>query len=311
MTGGVTGPNRSFLFAPGDHPRRVEKALQADADAAILDLEDAVALSAKVVARDAVVAALGQPRRGRAYVRVNGFATPLCFGDLQAVAGPWLDGVVLPMLEDPAQLVAVDWMMSALERQRSLPERSLDLMPIVETARGLVACRALAAAAASLGGRVRRLSFGAGDYTLDLGITWTSEEAELAAARSEMVLASRCAGLEAPVDTVFVGLREAEAFARSCQRGAAMGFQGKLCIHPDQLSVANAAFGPAPADVERAHRIVAAFASAEAAGVASIQVDGRFVDYPIVARAQRLLRLAEQRTDVATANAGLCQPSSQ
>lgn len=99
--------------------------------------------------------------------------------------------------------------------------------------------------------------------------------------------------------------------ARSCQRGAAMGFQGKLCIHPDQLSVANAAFGPAPADVERAHRIVAAFASAEAAGAASIQVDGRFVDYPIVARAQRLLRLAEQRTDVATANAGLCQPSSQ
>ena len=294
MTSGVAAPNRTFLFAPGDHPRRAAKALQAEADAAILDLEDAVALSAKVAARDAVVAALAQPRRGRAYVRVNGFATPLCFGDLQAVAGPWLDGIMLPMLEEPAQLVAVDWAMAALERQHNLPERSLDLMPIIETARGMVACRALAAVAASLGGRVRRLAFGAGDYTLDLGITWTPEEAELAAARSEMVLASRGAGLEAPVDTVFVELRETEAFARSCQRGAVMGFQGKLCIHPDQLPVANAAFGPAPAEVERARRIVAAFAAAEAAGVASIQVDGRFVDYPIVARARRLLRLAEQ-----------------
>jgi citrate lyase subunit beta / citryl-CoA lyase len=289
-------PNRTFLFTPGDHARRVERALGSEADAAILDLEDAVALTAKVAARGAVAAALAAlPRRGRAYVRVNGFATPFCLGDLQAVVGPRLDGVVLPMLEDPAQLVAVDWAMAALERDRGLPERGLDLMPIVETGRGLARVRALAEAAAALGGgRVRRLAFGAGDYTLDLGIAWTMEEAELAAARAEMVLASRSAGLEPPVDTVFVELREPEAFGRSCRRAVALGFQGKMCIHPDQLPVANAAFGPAPAEVERARRIVAAFAEAEARGVASIQVDGRFVDYPIVARARRVLALAER-----------------
>jgi citrate lyase subunit beta/citryl-CoA lyase len=290
----MSGPNRTFLFAPGDHARRSEKALAADADAVILDLEDAVALSAKVTARDAVVAALGRPRRGRGYVRVNGFATPFCFGDLQAVIGPWLDGIVLPMLDEPAQLVAVDWAMAALERQCGLPERGIDLMPIIETGRGLAGCRTLAAAAVTLGGRVRRLAFGAGDYTLDLGVTWTLDETELAAARSEMVLASRCTGLEAPIDTVFTELQEKEGFVRSCQRGAAMGFQGKLCIHPNQLADANIAFGPAPAEVEQARRIVAAFEEAEASGTASIQIDGRFVDYPIAARARRTLELADR-----------------
>ena len=290
----MSGPNRTFLFAPGDHARRSEKALAADADAVILDLEDAVALSAKVTARDAVVAALRLPRRGRGYVRVNGFATSLCFGDIQAVIGPWLNGIVLPMLEEPAQLIAVDWAVAALERQCGLPERGIDLMPIIETGRGLAGCRALAAAAMTLGRRVKRFAFGAGDYTLDLGVTWTLDEAELAAARSEMVLASRYAGLEAPIDTVFVELQDKESFVRSCQRGAAMGFQGKLCIHPNQLVEANAAFGPTPAVVERARRVVVAFEEAEASGVASIQIDGQFVDYPIAARARRTLELADR-----------------
>src|SRR5689334_2547772 len=92
-------PNRSFLFAPGDHPRRAEKVMQSGADAAILDLEDAVALSAKPAAREAVRTALARPREGRAYVRVNSFDTDFCFADITAVARPRLDGIVLPKLE--------------------------------------------------------------------------------------------------------------------------------------------------------------------------------------------------------------------
>jgi citrate lyase subunit beta/citryl-CoA lyase len=289
----ATGRNRTFLFAPGDHPRRAEKALTLGADAAILDLEDAVALSAKVAARDAVNAMLARPRTSLAYVRVNAFDTPCCFGDLHAVVGPHLDGVVLPKLEDPAQLVAVDWVISALELERGLAAGGIDLMPIIETARGMAAVRAIAATRLA-SGRFRRLSFGAGDYTLDLGIAWTPGEQELAAARAEMVLASRAAGIEAPIDSVFIELREAEAFAHSCRVGAGLGFQGKLCIHPDQVAVANAAYSPPEAEVARARRIVAAFAVAEAKGLASIQVDGRFVDYPIVDRAQHIITLADR-----------------
>ncbi|HYF08648.1 MAG TPA: CoA ester lyase [Acetobacteraceae bacterium] len=289
------GPNRTFLFAPGDHPRRAEKVFLSGADAAILDLEDAVALSAKVAARDAVNAALQRPRHCRGYVRVNAFDTSFCFGDIQAVIGPRLDGIVLPKLEDPAQLVAADWMIGSLEAERGLSAGQVDVMPIVETARGLAALRDLARCAAALPSRrVRRIAFGAGDYTTDLGITWTLGEEELAPARGEFVLASRAAGLEPPVDTVFIELRETAAFAASCTRGAVLGFQGRMCIHPDQVPVANAAYSPPEAEVARARKIVAAFAESEAQGLASIQVDGRFVDYPIVQRAQRILAIADR-----------------
>lgn len=290
-----TGPSRTFLFAPGDHPRRAEKVMQVGADAAILDLEDAVAISAKVAARDAVNAQLQRPRNCRGYVRVNAFDTQWCFGDIQAVVRPRLDGIVLPKLEEPGQLTAVDWMIGALEAERGLPAGGIDVMPIVETARGLVALRDLARAAAALPSRrVRRMAFGAGDYTTDLGITWTLGEEELAPARSEFVVASRAAGLEPPIDTVFIELRETEAFAASCTRGVVLGFQGRMCIHPDQVAVANAAYSPPAAEVERARKIVAAFAEAEAKGLASIQVDGRFVDYPIVQRAERILAIADR-----------------
>ena len=280
--------NRTFLFAPGDHPRRVQKALTLPTDAVILDLEDAVAPDAKVMARAAVRSVLSHPRACRAYVRVNAFDTVLCFGDLTEVVVAGLDGIMLPKLEDPAQLVAVDWMLGALERERGLPPGGIDLLPIIETARGHAAVRALALAGAALGGRLRRMAFGAADYTLDLGMAWTLDEAELTPVRSEMVLASRAAGLEPPIDTVWAELRETEAFARSCARGAGLGFQGRMCIHPDQLAVANAAYSPSPEAVASARRIVEAF---EAATSASIQVDGRFVDAPIFDRARRVLAL--------------------
>ncbi len=297
-----SGPNRTFLFAPGDHPRRAEKVMQVGADVAILDLEDAVALSAKVAARDAVNGALQRPRTCRAYVRVNAFDTPFCFGDVQAVIGERLDGIVLPKLQDAAQLVAVDWMIGNLEAERGLARGIIDVMPLIETARGMAAVRDLARAAAALpSGRVRRLAFGAGDYTTDLGITWTLAEDELTPARSEMVLASRAAGLEPPIDTVFIELREAEAFKATCARGVVLGFQGRLCIHPDQVAIANTAYSPTREEIIRAEKIVAAFADSEAQGLASIQVDGRFVDYPIVQRAERILAIAER---IAAANDG-------
>lgn len=290
-----SGPSRTFLFAPADHPRRAEKVLVSGADAAILDLEDAVAVSAKVAARDAVNAALQRPRSCRGYVRVNAFDTPFCFGDVQATIGPRLDGLVFPKLEDPAQLIAVDWMIGNLEAARGMAPGAVDVMPIVETARGMAVLRDLARAAAALPSRrVRRLCFGAGDYTTDLGIAWTLDEDELTPARSDIVLHSRAAGLQAPIDTVFIELRETAAFARSSARGAALGFQGRMCIHPDQVAVANTAYSPTEAEVARARRIVAAFTEAEAQGLASIQVEGRFVDYPIVQRARGILAIAER-----------------
>jgi len=281
--------NRTFLFTPGNHARRVEKVFTTGCDVAILDLEDAVAVAEKETTRASVVAALRKPRPCRGYVRVNSIDTEWCFDDLEAVVGPWLDGVMLPKVERVSDLHSVDWAMANLERRLGLEVGRIDLLPIIETARGMGAIRDIAAS----GTRVKRFSFGAGDYTRDLGLTWTLTEGELAAARAELVLASRMAELEAPVDTVFIHIREHDALEASTRLGREFGFQGKLCIHPDQVALANRIYTPDDAEVAWAEKIVASFAQAEADGLASIQVDGYFVDYPIVEKAQRLIDTAE------------------
>ena len=280
---------RSLLFAPGNHAHRVEKALTLDADIVILDLEDAVATAEKSATREKVVTAFQTPRRALGYVRINAFDTPFCFDDLQAVVAPGVDGIVLPKVESPAQLVAVDWAIAALERSRGLPEGGIDLMPIVETARGVAGLRDIVRA----GTRARRLSFGAGDYTLDVGMRWTMEERELDHVRTAIVVESRAAGLEPPVDTVFIRLGQPEPFRRSTELARDLGFQGKLCIHPEQVGPVNEAFTPTDDEVAKSERYVAAFEEAEAKGSASIQVDGYFIDYPIVENARRTLRIAE------------------
>jgi len=284
---------RSFLFAPGNHPRRVEKALALGADAVILDLEDAVAIAEKAATRQTIIAALSRPRRCKGYVRVNAIGTPWCLRDLMEVVGPGLDGIVLPKVESAADLRAIDWLITNLERERGLPEGGIDLMPIIETAVGfsrldrILAARNLKATPGAW--RVKRVSFGAGDFTNDVGMTWTPGEEELSEMRARLIVASRAAGLEPPIDTVWIHLQDAAALRRSVERSLRMGFQGRLCIHPDQVAVTNEIFTPTAAEVERAQRIVKAFEDAEAAGLAAIQVDGVFVDYPIVYRAQRTL----------------------
>jgi citrate lyase subunit beta / citryl-CoA lyase len=276
---------RSLLFAPGNHPRRVEKALGLDADGVILDLEDAVAVSEKVATRAAVPRAFEAPRTGGLYVRVNGLTTAWCYGDISAAVRPGLDGIILPKVEHAHELQTADWLIGALERERELPSGGIDLLPIIETALGVSNLREICRS----GTRTKRLAFGAGDFTLDMAMTWSQSESELLAYRNACVLESRAAGLEAPLDTVWADLRDPEGFIASARHAAALGFQGKMCIHPDQIGPANEAFSPSEAAVAQARRVVEAFDKAEAQGLASIQLDGQFIDYPIVQRARRVL----------------------
>jgi citrate lyase subunit beta/citryl-CoA lyase len=276
---------RSFLFAPGNHARRVEKALTLDADAVILDLEDAVATAEKPATRAAVAEAITAPRTGSPYVRVNAADTEFCCGDLVAVVRPGLDGIILPKVESPATLTTIDWVLLQIERERGLKEGAIDLIPIIETARGLRDIDAILAS----GTRVKRAAFGAGDFTLDVNMIWSRNEAELSYARARVVTASRAAGIEAPFDTVWIDLQDQEGLEASARTALAYGFQGKMCIHPNQIAVVNRVFTPTNAEIDFAEHVVAAFAKAEAEGSAAIQLDGKFIDYPIVYRAQRTL----------------------
>lgn len=289
MTGIPQKPNRSFLFAPGSHPRRMEKAMQVGADAVILDLEDAVAVAEKPSARTSVVDVLAQPRHARIYVRVNALDTAFAFGDLEAVVPLAPDGIVVPKVESAAQMETAAWTVAQLSAKAGLPDNQIDLMPILESGQGLASARAIASAVP----QTRQLAFGAADYTMDMGMTWTRDESECLPARAEIVLASRIAGLDAPIDTVWAQLDDTDGLAASARRVRDMGFQGKMCIHPDQLTAIHNAFTPSAEQIAHATRVVAAFDAAEQSGSASIQVDGQFVDYPIVDKARRLLAIAE------------------
>lgn len=282
---------RSWLFAPGNHPRRVEKVFTTGADVAILDLEDAVPHAGKAAARAAVAAALAartRAARPAAYVRINGADSPHWQDDLAAVVGPHVDGVIVPKAEDPESLRLIAGALGSCERTAGVAPGAIDLVLLVETARGVEAAAAIAQATP----RASRLAFGGGDYTHDLDLEWTDDESALAYARARLAHASRLAGLEPPVDTVVLEVRDQARFLRSALNGRRMGFLGKLCIHPDQLAPCHEAFTPTAEDIARAREIVAAFEAAEARGVASIAVGGLFVDYPVVEKARRVLALA-------------------
>ena len=281
---------RTFLFAPANHPRRREKSFTIGADAVILDLEDACAIAEKAASRVHVAEAMREPRACLGYVRVNPLTTEFAYGDFVETIHRGLDGVILPKVQSAGDLLTADWLISQLERERGLAPGSVDLIPIIETGAGMAALPEILRATP----RVKRASFGAGDFTLDMNMKWSSDEAELTPYRAQMVLQSRAAGLEPPIDTVWADLKNPEGFAASTQKVRDMGFQGKLCIYPDQVEVANRAFTPSEAQVARAQRIMDAFAEAEAKGSSAFQLDGQFIDYPILYAAQRVVAMKKK-----------------
>ena len=286
---------RTLLFTPANHPRRVTKALSLDADAVILDLEDAVANSEKEVARKDAIAAIKSTSRSKIYVRVNALDTQWTLGDLQAVVGPGLYGVVLPKVQGPEDIETVDWLLANLEREQGLNIGSIDLLPIIETAKGFSNLNKIFLEhryrSSNQYQRVKRFTFGAGDFCNDVGMLWTSGESELDVVRNACIVTARAASLEPPIDTVWIHLRDHQGLESSVVRSLNLGFQGRLCIHPDQVSITNQVFTPSADDVLRAKKIVDSFLEAEKKGLAAIQVDGMFVDYPILYKAQKILAI--------------------
>jgi citrate lyase subunit beta/citryl-CoA lyase len=276
---------RSILFAPGNQPRKIEKVFSFGADIVCLDLEDAVPTAEKATARQQVAAVLDTPRGAPLYVRINSLDTPHCLSDVEAIVKKGLAGIIVPMIERASTLLTIDWLIAQLEARQNLPTRGIDILPIIETAAGIVNLPEICGA----GSRVRRLSFGAWDFTLDTGITYMPDEVHIADARARVVLHSRAAGLDAPIDTSYPMLGDIDGLKRSSRNARAMGYQGKACIHPEQVAPVNDAFSVDADELKRAQTIVSEFEKAEAAGSASVRIDGRFVDYPMYKKAKALV----------------------
>jgi citrate lyase subunit beta/citryl-CoA lyase len=287
---------RTFLFTPGNHARRMEKARQAGADAVILDLEDAVAIADKVATRAPVrdyVAADGAASGTRLFVRINGLRTPFAVADLAAVAVPGLTGIVLPKAESADDLAAVDLLLSDGEREHGLAPGAITVIPIIETAKGVQALPEIARAAAA-GRRVRALAFGSGDFSNDLGVPWARGNSLLLYARMQMSVVSRAFDLDPPLDTVYPLIDDDAGLLAEAREAREIGYQGKMCIHPRQIPIVNEVFTPSRDEIATAREIADAFDRAEREKTAAIVVNGVFVDYPVAIKARKTLDLAAQ-----------------
>lgn len=273
---------RSWLFCPANHSRRLEKALASAAHAVILDLEDAVAESEKGEARVALSQGLSVADRPGLYVRINALGTAHAFADIEAAAVAGVEGIILPKAEAACDVEILDWLLQQMERKRCLRPGAIGILPLIESAKGFENLLAISRASP----RIRQLTFGAADFTTDLRLNWSDDERELASFRASLVLASRQAGLLPPIDTPWIRIADRDGMVASAHRSRDHGFDGKLCIHPDQIDIVNEAYAPSMADIEKARQIVEAF---EAAGSAVIKFDSKMIDYPIVEAARRLL----------------------
>jgi citrate lyase subunit beta/citryl-CoA lyase len=267
-------PARTYLFVPGDRPERFAKALGSDADVVVLDLEDAVQPPAKVAAREAVSQFLATTDAlPRIAVRINDQATGWFDGDLQMLAARALHGVMLPKAERTDTLARVHAVCPGAA-----------ILALVESARGVLASEALAAAPG-----VQRLVFGTIDFALDLDLIGNQASTlGLDYAASRLALASRAAGIASPVAGVTVAIDDEALLLAELARARAHGFGAKLCIHPKQVGMIHAALRPTETELAWARRVMAAAEGAPGA----VQLDGRMVDKPVIERARRLMQRA-------------------
>ena len=278
-------PRRSVLYVPGSNARALAKARQLAADGLILDLEDAVAPSAKEEARALVLAELARGGYGHRElaVRVNGAETPWGEADLSAAARCGAHAVLLPKVEGAGSVRAAERVLGAAGAPADQA-----IWCMIETPRGVLQAAEIAGASP----RVACLVMGTSDLVKDLQARHTPGRQEVATALGLTLLAARAHHLAA-LDGVHLDLSDDAGFEASCRQGLEMGFDGKTLIHPRTIEVANRVFSPAPEEVAEARRIIAAHAEAVAAGRGLAVVDGKLVESLHVENARRLVALAE------------------
>jgi len=277
---------RSRLYAPGNNPRLLVGIDLHDADCALLDLEDSVPPAEKAATRVLVKHLLATVQFSEeVWVRINPLDT---YGrdDLAEVLLGQPHGICLPKAESAEDVREVAATMARIENELGIPEETTWIMPIVETAKGVLHCEEIAAA----DDRVAVVAFGAEDFTRDVGAARTQES--LLFARSMIVAGAKEARVQAS-DTVFSNLEDEQGLIAETQLARDLGFDGKGAINPRQIAPIHAVFSPGEQEVEEATRIVAAAEEAQAQGKGAIAIGGKMIDRPVLDRARRTLKLAE------------------
>jgi citrate lyase subunit beta/citryl-CoA lyase len=293
-------PVRSMLFTPGHRRDLIEKAIASGTDAVIVDLEDAVALDQKLTARSGLadLPASTVPL----YVRTNGIESGLLWDDVIAAGQADIAGLVIPKAEDPDLLRQIDGALRALETTTDREVGAITVIPLIESGVGVRATYDMISAAQ----RVQTVMFGGGeqgDLVADLEVEWTPDGAGLMYARAKTLLDARAAGVQYPMEAVFMDFRNLDGLRIECELARRLGYTGKVAIHPAQIAVIHEVFTPSVEEVAHHRRIIDEFEAALAAGTASISVDGKMVDYA-VARVARLVLARAELADRAAARSG-------
>ena len=280
-------PRRSRLYAPGNNPRLLAGIDIHGADCVLLDLEDSVPIEEKDSARILVKHLLAAvPFPEDVWVRINPLAAGGVEDLVEALRGR-PHGVCLPKAESAADIAGLCAELVQIEAEVGIPEGATRIMPIVETARGVLNSTEIAAA----DDRVVMIAFGAEDFTRDVGARRT--ESSLRFARSMIVAAAAAAGIQAS-DTVYANLEDEDGLREEAAHARDLGFDGKGAINPRQLDTIHRAFSPTDEEIAYARRVVAAAAEAEAAGSGAVALDGRMVDRPVLERAKRIIAYGER-----------------
>jgi len=289
-------PRRSRLYAPGNNPRLLAGIDIHGADCVLLDLEDSVPLSEKPAARILVKHVLAAvPFPEEVWVRIN----MLDAGgeeDLREILRGRPNGICLPKAESAADVVRLAERLDALEAEFGLASGSTWIMPIIETGKGVLHAEEIAASHT----RIVMIAFGAEDYTRDVDALRSRRS--LLFARSQIIAACAAAGIQAS-DTVYADVANDEGLAKECALARELGFDGKGAINPRQLDAIHRAFTPSAEDIERAEAIVEAAREAEAKGLGAVALHGKMIDKPVLERAQRLMKYAEELSKGGGSNA--------
>lgn len=279
---------RALLYMPGDDWKKITKALTVGVDSVCMDMEDGTAASRKADARQTIARALRELDFGASerLARINGVGTRLEADDLAAVLPHRPDGIVLPKAETPEQVAWVSEKIEAAELKHGWPVNSIRMILVVESARGILNLKELAAHP-----RLDALIFGAEDFSASVGATRTPEALEVLYARSALVTAAAAYGLQA-IDLVTVDFRNTEQARRDALFGAQLGYTGKQVIHPAQVEPVQAAFTPDDEAIAYAKRVVETFEMNQARGAGAYDLDGKMIDLPLLKSAQNVLERA-------------------
>lgn len=285
-------PRRSRLYVPGDQPRLIINAGLYKPDGIILDLEDSVRPQEKESARFIVRNALREVNfiGAERMVRIN--QLPMGIKDLDFIVPHRVHTVLIPKCEDEEAVKEVDARIQEIRSERKV-KNEIFLMPIIESALGVINAYQIASASPNN----IALTIGLEDFTADIGAERTIEGTESFLARQQVVLAARAAGIQ-PIDSVFSDVADEEGLRRSCLEAKSLGFEGKGCIHPEQIRIVHEAFAPSADEIEKAKRIALALEDAEKKGSGVVALGSKMIDPPVVKRAERILKLAVQNKQI-------------